>query len=170
MKTHLHRSLMPIRWPDHGKVIYVTRNPYDTCISLWHEFRKSNRIPDDFDRYVENFISGDVTPYDPYGENILSWHSFQHPNLLKIGYEETRRGTRSVVNRIAQFLEQPVAPGQIDEILTKMSFDDDEIGEWRTALSKEQQGRIHEIYVRPLQDAGVPIETDYFELKNPPGR
>ncbi len=186
MKTHLHRGDMPARWPAHGKVIYVTRNPFDVCLSLWHQLRGSERIPDDFEGYFQRFLSGDVLPYDPYVENVLSWHSVQHPNLLHVSYEGAKRDTRPVVNAIVAFLERPATAEQIDDVLQKTQFEamrsnpkltgllnhtrpvDSErpfmrsgrAGEWRSVLTPAQQDRIQATCIAPLAAAGVHVDLD----------
>jgi hypothetical protein len=128
MKTHLPYELFPERWPVHGKVVHITRNPKDVCVSLFHELRHMNRTDpnaqaqvDDFDTMVTRFLAGQV-PWGPYVDNNLGWHRIEHPNLLKITYEEARSDTRKVLQTVVDFVDRPVTSERIDEVVAKTEF------------------------------------------------
>jgi len=192
MKFHPSREFMPERWPEHGKVVHITRNPMDVCVSMYHHFRRSNTgIPDssplvvkDWDTHIDRFLSGQVV-YGPYIDNIVSWQTFDHPNLLKITYEETRRDTKRVLRRIAEFLERDFADERLDVVVERTEFsrmrqNDDlkrqmniplvdsnsatdfmrkgAVGDWQNELSPEAIRRLQDELVRPLEEAGVRLQ------------
>ena len=177
MKAHFAREYMPRRWPEHGKVIHVLRNPKDVCVSLYNEFRSSLGIVDTFDEHFEKFMSGQCGPYDSYLANNLSWREFDHPNLLKITYEEARRDIRTVLRTVIEFVGRPVSPERLEEVLAKTEFkamqtnelrlqvnhfryDDKEkpflrkgvVGDWQSVLSEAQAARIDREILPRLKD------------------
>jgi sulfotransferase len=187
MKTHLPLALMPAAWPEHGKVIHITRNPKDVAVSLFHELRHMKRTNPDADQFVEQFgelldrfNSGNV-PWGPFADNVLSWHAIEHPNLLKITYEETKRDTRKVLEKIIDFVGLPISPDRLDRVIAETEFtamsksdvrfqinhpdlrDDTttpfmrkgKIGDWKSAFTVERNIEFDEKIVRPLEEAGL---------------
>jgi hypothetical protein len=129
IKTHLHLELMPRRWPEHGKVVHITRNPKDVCVSLYHELRHMRRTDpsaevqaDDFRSHVDDFLAGEV-PWGPFTDNVLGWHKMAHPNLLKITYEDTRRNPTEVLARVATFVGRPTLDGRLAQVVAATEFD-----------------------------------------------
>ncbi len=188
MKTHLPRQLMPTRWPEHGKVIHLVRNPKDVCVSLYFELKKmANKVPDspDVERgtisdFVKRFAAGEV-PYGPYVDNIVSWRTFEHPNLLKVTYEETKTNVRLVLDRIVDFVGIPVDDDRLEKVIAETDFDamrnndlrfqinhpdpTDErgthfmrkgiVGDWRNEMSAEDSALLDAEVVAPLEAQGV---------------
>jgi hypothetical protein len=187
MKTHLPRALMPERWPDNGKVVHVTRNPKDVCVSNFYQHQKVSLNMDAFDHvvtdigeFVDRFCRGEVT-YGPYVENVLSWREFDHPNLMKVTYEEVRRDPKDFLLRLRDFLGKPVDVARIDEVVAQTAFDamrkndlrhqinipslgEDtsapfmrrgKVGDWRNELTPEMSAKIDREVVRPLEESGV---------------
>jgi hypothetical protein len=132
MKVHLPVDFMPARWPGHGRVIHITRNPKDVCVSLFHEIKGVSRyapespiaVPHDYKMrdFVRRFVNGDV-PYGPYVENVIGWRRMESPNLLKITYEDARFNTRGTVMKIVDFVGKPVSQSRIDEVIAQTQFD-----------------------------------------------
>lgn len=129
MKTHLHLELMPSRWPQHGKVVHITRNPKDVCVSLYHELRHMRRTDpsaevqaEDFSSHVDDFLAGRV-PWGPFTDNVLGWHKMEHPNLFKTTYEQARRNTTAVLESIIDFVGRPVPEGRVAEVVATTDFD-----------------------------------------------
>lgn len=128
MKCHLPRDLMPERWPAHGKVVYVWRNPKDVCVSYYHMsvraalsgHNAAEAVP--IEAYVDRFVRGEV-PYGPYLDSVLSWLGSEHPSLLKVSYEELRNDTVGFLREVAAFLGKPASGEQIREIAERTAFD-----------------------------------------------
>lgn len=175
MKAHFSRHCMPERWPGHGKVIHIMRNPKDVCVSLYSELRDSIGLKDTFEEYFEKFMAGSIGPYGSYLDNISSWRRFDHRNLLKITYEELRADVRSVLERIIAFVGRPVSEARLDAVIAKTEFtamrsnelrfqinhfryaDDNkpflrkgEVGGWKAGLSAAQSARIEKEIIEPL--------------------
>lgn len=134
-KTHIAREDMPKRWPEHGKVVHITRNPKDVCVSYFHELKNVSRnnpdmtaVPGIYDEtlemslHVRQFVSGAV-PWGPYLENTIGWRNFDHPNLLKITYEEAKRDPRTTFEKIIAFIGRPVTQERLEKVLAETSFE-----------------------------------------------
>jgi hypothetical protein len=189
LKTHLHLELMPRRWPDTGKVVHITRNPKDVCVSLYHEMRHMHRNDpnaemhaENFRAHFEDFVAGHV-PWGPFTDNVLGWHKMEHPNLLKITYEDARRNTTAVLERVVKFVGRPVADGRLAEVVASTEFEamkkselrnqinhpdmrEDTatpfmrkgiVGDWKDWLTVAQNERMEREIVAPLQAAGLEL-------------
>ena len=129
MKTHLPRDCMPERWPAHGKVVHITRNPKDVCVSLFHELKSLSRsapesqiVVREFADYFERFMAHQV-PWAPIADHIIGWRTFHHPNLLKISYEDARADPRPSLLAIAEFFGQPADGERIDQVVRSTDFE-----------------------------------------------
>ena len=189
MKTHLPLQMMPERWPEHGKVVHITRNPKDVCVSLFHELRHLSRsapesaiVVREFDDYFEKFMAHQV-PWAPILDHILDWESFDHPNLLKLTYEDARKNTRRALEQVGEFLDRPAANERIDEVVRATEFnamkssevrhhinhpdirDDADtpfmrkgvVGDWINWLSAAQNERFDREIVQPLEQQGISL-------------
>lgn len=103
--THLppHKSPYSV----HAKYIYVTRNPYDCCVSYyyhakgfpWYHFSKGT-----FSEFFDMFVRGKVD-YGDYFDHLLPWYERRHDtNVLFLTYESVKKDTSTWVLRIADFL------------------------------------------------------------------
>ncbi|KAH6940209.1 hypothetical protein HPB50_026331 [Hyalomma asiaticum] len=105
IKTHLPFHKQP--YSAAAKYIYVTRNPYDCCVSYYHHCKG---LPwyhfgdGTFDEFVDMFVRGEVT-YGDYFDHLLSWYDRRNdPNVLFLTYEGLKKDTRASVIKIADFL------------------------------------------------------------------
>ncbi|CAN0890488.1 Cytosolic sulfotransferase 17 [Linum grandiflorum] len=143
--THMPFSYLPdsITKDNTGcKVVYITRDPKDTLVSLWHFFNKiyrsssaskndNNIDPVPLERAVENFCSG-VIPYGPYYEHVLEyWEASQKSpdKVMFIKYEDLRRDPKPLVRKLASFLGKPFGEDETEEekevekVIWRSSFD-----------------------------------------------
>ncbi|KAL8528511.1 hypothetical protein ACS0TY_006082 [Phlomoides rotata] len=94
------------------KIVYVTRNPKDTLISLWHFVQKSITIEDDpwdLSAAVDQFCEG-IVPFGPYYDHVLAYReeSLRRPeNVFFVTYEELKEDGKNHVGRLAEFLGCP---------------------------------------------------------------
>lgn len=105
IKTHLPYHLQPMS-PE-AKYIYVTRNPYDCCVSFYHHTRSfpAYRFAQEpFDKFFDMFVEGKVD-YGDYFEHQISWYDHRNDdNVLVITYEELKMDPRAGILKIADFL------------------------------------------------------------------
>ncbi|CAN7942796.1 unnamed protein product [Ixodes pacificus] len=110
IKTHLPYHLQPYS-PD-AKYIYVTRNPYDCCVSFYHH---TNSFPayrfetKSFDEFFEMFVTG-TADFGDYFDHQLSWYDHRDDaNVLLVTYEDLKKDARSWILKVAEFLGEEYA-------------------------------------------------------------
>lgn len=107
LKTHLPFRKQP--YSEQAKYIYVTRNPYDVCVSYYYHMRSMTpkSVTDvSFGKFHEMFISGKVS-YGDYFDHLLSWYEHrQERNVLFFTYEQMKEDTDFWAVKIATFLDE----------------------------------------------------------------
>lgn len=105
IKTHMPFRFQP--YSEHAKYIYVTRNPYDCCVSFFYHTRDmpEYRFQDGtLDQFFEMFIEGKCD-FGDYFDHLLSWYDHCHDsNVLFVTYEQLKKDTRNWVLKIADFI------------------------------------------------------------------
>lgn len=128
--THLPPHKAP--YSADAKYIYVTRNPYDCCVSYyyhckgfpWYHFAEGT-----FSEFFDMFVRGKVD-YGDYFDHLLPWYERRHdPNVLFIPYEEVKKDTSHWVLRTADFLGKEqygeffrTHPDALEKILNAVSI------------------------------------------------
>lgn len=116
IKTHL--PFENVRFSEQARYIYVLRNPYDTCVSYYHQVRRGVPGCNDisFDDFFEMFIDGCVHPND-YFDHLSSWFAQRsRPNFLCITYEDMKRDPHSGILKIAAFLGNELDKATSDNV------------------------------------------------------
>ncbi|KAH6926193.1 hypothetical protein HPB50_015805 [Hyalomma asiaticum] len=105
IKTHMPFHLQP--YSKEAKYIYITRNPYDCCVSFYYHTKS---IPEycfedgTFDDFFDMFLEGRVDAGD-YFEHVLSWYARRFDdNVLFVTYENLKKDTAAWIIRIADFI------------------------------------------------------------------
>ncbi|XP_037499721.1 sulfotransferase ssu-1 [Rhipicephalus sanguineus] len=105
IKTHFPFDRQP--YNPQSKYIYVTRNPYDCCVSYFHHVRDSpvyNYTEATLDEFVDVFVEGKVSCGD-YFNHLIPWYEHRNDeNVLLITYERLKEDTGGAVLDIADFL------------------------------------------------------------------
>lgn len=90
-----------------AKYIYVARNPWDVCVSLYHHMSDMSmyRFEDGtFDAFMEAFLTGSHG-YGCYFQHVLQGYSLKdEPNVLFLTYEELKKDPRNTMLRLASFI------------------------------------------------------------------
>lgn len=115
------------RLPDDMPVLLMTRNPKDTCVSLYHHAKSTPYAYDGpFSAWQKRFLAGRVE----FGE-FLDWHhawwsAKQSGSLggriLWLNFEDMISDKRSVVAAIAAHLRLDVPPERIDFVVEQTTF------------------------------------------------
>ncbi|XP_077538145.1 amine sulfotransferase-like [Haemaphysalis longicornis] len=107
IKTHLPFDRQP--YSEQAKYIYVTRNPYDVCVSFYYYMRcfTPRRVEDvSFAKFHEMFLSGKLA-FGPYFDHLLSWYEHRNdPNVLFFTYEEMKKDPKIWTLKIADFIDK----------------------------------------------------------------
>ncbi|XP_077532459.1 sulfotransferase ssu-1-like [Haemaphysalis longicornis] len=105
IKTHL--PFNKHRYSVKAKYIYITRNPYDCCVSYYYHtklfpaycFKEGT-----FEQFFQMFVEGKVD-FGDYFEHVLSWYNYRNENnVLFVTYEQLKKDTPGMVLKIADFL------------------------------------------------------------------
>lgn len=128
--THMAYSVLPDSIKNSKcKIVYITRNPKDTLVSLWH-FANSRRTPEEgpfpFDKAFEGFSNG-FHPFGPFHDHVLEYwkESLRIPHkILFLKYEELKRNPKEQMKRLASFLGRPIAKEEeADEVVYRCSLE-----------------------------------------------
>jgi hypothetical protein len=108
-------------------VIYIVRDPRDVVLSEYRLALKRRYIGDGYpmDRYVGQFIKGEVSPYSSWKENVGSWLAARgdSPRFLLLRYEDMVANTAQELGKIARFLGIEATLGRLAEAVERSSAD-----------------------------------------------
>ncbi|KAJ3622162.1 hypothetical protein MTP99_002687 [Tenebrio molitor] len=125
IKTHLPFELLPTEINTRAKkpkVIYITRDPKDICVSYYHHFKLFDLFKGEFNEFCECFLAGKV-PYGPYWKHIFSyWKMRNDSNFLFLKYEEMKNDLSEVISQVSGFLERPLTDDQMNMLTQHLSF------------------------------------------------
>ncbi|XP_011559641.3 sulfotransferase 1B1 [Plutella xylostella] len=125
IKTHLPLSLLPPALLDHGKMVYVARDPRDVVVSFYHLNRsmRTQGYVGDFKTYWNYFIR-DLHHWTPYFDHLKeAWEKRHHPNMLFLFYEELSKDLPAAVRRVSTFLNKRYSEDQIQRLCRHLSVD-----------------------------------------------
>ncbi|KAL9659686.1 hypothetical protein QQ045_024495 [Rhodiola kirilowii] len=114
------------------RVVYVTRNPKDTLVSLMHFVMNAREATENFssEKAVDLFCRG-VLPFGPYYDHVLGYwkESLRRSDkVFFVTYEELKEDPKTHLRRLAEFLKCPFngkdgEDQQVDDIVKKCSFE-----------------------------------------------
>ncbi|KAH7953462.1 hypothetical protein HPB49_008897 [Dermacentor silvarum] len=91
-----------------AKYIYLTRNPWDVCVSYYHMVTALSTYRfqgGTFDDFVDAFLSEDGAGNGNYFDHVVSGYDLKDmPNVFFISYENLTADTRGTVLKLACFL------------------------------------------------------------------
>ncbi|CAO2820827.1 unnamed protein product [Amaranthus hypochondriacus] len=131
--THMPYSGLPESIKSSNcRIVYVSRNPFDTFISLWHFYLKFdiNKSSDQFmderimEDYVRKFCNG-IYPFGPYEDHLYGFwkESQENPKkVLFLEYEGLKKEPKDHLRKIAEFVGFPFSIDEekenvVDEII-----------------------------------------------------
>ena len=128
--THLPYSFLPESIKNSGcKLVYITRNPKDTFVSMWHFFNKlrtPEQGPYPIEKAFESFCNG-VCHFGPFFDHVLEYwkESLKMPHkILFLKYEELQRNPKEEVKRLASFLGKPFAEEEeVEEVIRRCNLE-----------------------------------------------
>ena len=102
------------------KAIYLVRDVRDVVLSEFAYQKALGWISDDFDRFLREFLRGEVNPFTPWRQHVPGWVDSPlvgTSNFLLIKFEDMRRNTEQVVNDVLDFLGVIVDPKTVRDAL-----------------------------------------------------
>ncbi|XP_038725283.1 cytosolic sulfotransferase 5-like [Tripterygium wilfordii] len=129
-RTHVPYMMLPDSVKESGcRIVYITRDPKDAFVSLWH-FINANARPEQgvcaLDESFESYCEG-IHHFGPFHDHVLSYwkESLKRPEkILFLKYEELKRDPKCQVQKLASFLGRPfVDEEEIDKIIWRCSLE-----------------------------------------------
>ena len=111
--------------PEGTKVLIVSRNPLDACVSSYYHAFNPFKCGWKFDAWASVFLSGKIM-FGSYFEWVKGWWEDvqKHPTkALWLQYEDMQTDPRGQIIKIAEYLEIPYTKELIDKVLLFSSFD-----------------------------------------------
>ncbi|XP_068959533.1 sulfotransferase 2B1 [Petaurus breviceps papuanus] len=125
ISSHLPIELFPRDFfNSKAKVIYVSRNPRDVLVSLYHYYKIAGHLrdPGTPDQFLQDFLNGDVQ-YGSWFDHIKGWMRMEgKDNFLFITYEELQEDLRASVQRVSEFLGHPLEEAALDSVVQNSAF------------------------------------------------
>ncbi|KAI7982594.1 Cytosolic sulfotransferase 5 [Camellia lanceoleosa] len=186
--THFPYSALPESIKNSEcEIVYITRNPKDTMVSMWHFFnsvRTPEQGPYPFDKAFESFCDG-LYPFGPFFDHVLEyWEASlkKSDKILFLRYEEIKRDPKGLVKRLASFLRRPfVNEEEVEKVLWRCSLDRLKnlevnkngstavglptnsffrlgvVGDWKNNFSHEMEERLDQISSMKLEKTGLDL-------------
>jgi Sulfotransferase domain. len=102
LRTHLSSDKAPVH--PKSKIIYISRNPFDTALSLYKENKTINEFSGNFADFFTYFLHGQ-TDYNDYFEHHKGWHNRKaSQHILWLTYEELKQYPRAVIKKLGDYL------------------------------------------------------------------
>ncbi|MBA0820248.1 hypothetical protein Gohar_022129, partial [Gossypium harknessii] len=128
--THLPYTALPDSIKTSNcKLVYITRNPKDTLVSMWHFFNKlrtPEQGPYPFEQAFESFING-VSHFGPFFDHVLQYwnQSLKSPNkILFLKYEDLKKDPKDEVKKLASFLGKPFNnEKEVEDVIWRCSLE-----------------------------------------------
>jgi len=126
IKTHLPFSLLPDEMQNGNKspkIIYITRNPKDVCVSYMHHGKLLQQWRANMENFAKVFLA-DKAQYGSYWKHIKGyWNHRNSLNALFIKYEDMKQDLPSVIRIVSKFLNKSLTEEEIQGLAEHLSFD-----------------------------------------------
>ena len=160
--------------PDYVKVVVVSRNPFDACVSSYYHAFNPFKLGWPFDAWASTWLAGKVA-HGSYFDWIKGWkeQADRHPGRIHwIEYETMKLDQHNALRRLGEYLGVNCDDELIDKVAQYSSFDHMKkqteeaggdivghlrkgtIGDWKNHFSKEMYDIFAERFQKELGDTG----------------
>jgi len=125
LKVHVPMEFLNPEVVKRCKVVYVSRNPKDTCVSFFHHNQSmpGHGFVGDFAEFAELFKAG-LQIFGDYWHHLLSgWKVRNEPNVKFLWFEDMKKDQKKIVEELCAFLEHPLSPGQVASLVDHVKFE-----------------------------------------------
>ena len=173
IKTHLPLDGLP--YFEQVKYIVVGRDPRDVFMSMWHFYagfedalyeqvnsgwagKPFPRCPEDIHAFWQGWIGQGWFEWEQEGypfwsnmRHVQTWWDFKHlPNILFVHFNDLLSNLEGEIQRIAEFLEIPLAPGFCSQVAEAATFRNvkanaEQLGNSQGFFYKGTNGRWHSV-------------------------
>lgn len=194
LRTHLPYDKAPIH--PLAKCIYISRNPFDTAVSLYNELCSINEFDGNFEDFFTYFLHGQ-TDYNDYFDHHKGWLQRKRNNhVLWITFEELKTYPKSVIKQIGDYLGGEYQRNVLDEFILqkviensslvnmKMTenllvspnpnrfngmsfFNGGLIGEYKKYFTEDQVRKLSEKFKREFSDLAPYHSWDRYQIPPP---
>ena len=127
IQTHLPFELLPPQILEKAKVIYVSRNPKDACVSWYYHTLTMNEghygFIGTFQDIAKLFRKGATLNGDYFNHIKGAWMRKYHPNLKFLWYEDMKRDLVPVIKDLCNFTNYPLTAEKIMKLEDMMVID-----------------------------------------------
>ncbi|XAR50983.1 hypothetical protein NMG60_11005464 [Bertholletia excelsa] len=129
-RTHVPYEMLPQSVKTSAcKIVYVTRNPKDVVVSLWHFVNENEKALDlpltPLEEIFESFCRG-MHPYGPFHDHVLRYwkESAKRPEkILFLKFEEMKADPAGEVSKLAKFLGRNLEGEEVEKLLWRCSLE-----------------------------------------------
>ncbi|XP_048510868.1 luciferin sulfotransferase-like [Athalia rosae] len=126
IKTHLPFHLLPrqIRTREKTpKIVYVTRETKDVCISFYHHAVLIEGFVGTFEDFYTLFLDDKIF-YSPYWQHVLGyWDQRHQQNVLLLKFEDMKKDLPSVIKKTADFFDKKFTSDEVALLEKHLSFE-----------------------------------------------
>ncbi|KAK3884511.1 hypothetical protein Pcinc_011228 [Petrolisthes cinctipes] len=124
IKTHLPFTHLPPNLLETCKVIYMSRDPRDVCVSYYHFCRliATYQFEGSFNDFVQSFIRGETYYGEVWDHCKAAWTHRAHHNLHFISYEALQSDLTTSLTSLASFLGLHASPQFLKIVEEHASF------------------------------------------------
>ncbi|XP_077994482.1 amine sulfotransferase-like [Glandiceps talaboti] len=176
--THVTPKLFHSRWRTgkiRCKIIYITRNPKDVCVSYYHCVKcigiVNMSLP--WADWVREFTEGRIA-FGPWLEHVSSWKRYGlDDNVLHVDFEDMKKDLKSVLMKMSEFLGRRQTEKQLIDVIERCTFDrmkkeglwtgdgsyyrKGEVGNWKRHFTVAQNEEFDEQITSKLKEHGLDL-------------
>eukprot|EP00730_Choanoeca_flexa_P005977 TRINITY_DN12061_c0_g2_i2.p1 TRINITY_DN12061_c0_g2~~TRINITY_DN12061_c0_g2_i2.p1 ORF type:complete len:305 (+),score=78.13 TRINITY_DN12061_c0_g2_i2:36-917(+) len=121
-KTHASSHLFPAKDWAKAKLLFITRNPKDTAVSLYHHMKNKTAFTFDgtWEEYFQHLMDDNVESSSFFKWHLPWWQRYQSGQCRKalwLHYEDAIQDYPGTVRKVAEFLELQLS----DDIINKVA-------------------------------------------------